>query len=345
MIHIGFDFWGAGNLGDDLMLAGLLRWLSQRSPGTRVSALCAHDMEAMRLRFPGVEWHATDPASRRRALEGAKAWLGLGGSPFQSDLGPWLLDQMCEHMQEASALGLPCYLVGVGLNNREALATAGAGRAASLARRIWLRDPYCHRCALSAGLTPSLVGLGADLAHLALKDHGRPLRKGEGALVIHTRAEQVSGEALQAATAALPFSFHWLCQEARTLRDSERELYAGLPATLQARIPLLAPDYAKDSLPTLINHCLGWELVLSSRYHSSLAAAWAGSRLAVFERNDKLTGLREELGATACHSLRDARELHRGLLRAAPVEQELLDACEHRAAGMLEELFNELSQA
>jgi polysaccharide pyruvyl transferase WcaK-like protein len=343
MLHIGFDFWGAGNLGDDLMLSGFLGWLGRNAPALRVSALCAHDIGAMRRRVPSVEWHAADPASRRRALEGAKAWLGLGGSPFQSDLGPWLLEQMCRNMEEARSLGIPCFLVGVGLNNREALSTPEAARAVRLAERVWVRDAACLRQALAAGLSPSHVGLGADLAHLALAGRQAPRRTGQAALVIHTRADSVSGAALSAATASTPLSFHWLCQEVRALQDSERELHAALPAELRARVPLLCPGYSTDSLEELITVTQGWELMLSSRYHSSLAAAWAGSRLCIHERNDKLGGLREELGAASCRSLTDARELRRCLLQAVPVEHERLEACHARADNMLTELMHELA--
>jgi len=345
MIHIGFDFWGAGNLGDDLMLAGFLGWLDRHSPGTRVSALCAHDFAAMRRRFPRVEWHATDADSRRRALEGARAWLGLGGSPFQSDLGPWLLEQMCANMETARSLGIPCFLVGVGLNNLEALRTPEAARAARLAQRIWFRDAACQRQALTAGFSPSHTNQGADLAHLALAGRQDKRREGQAALIIHTRAAEVSAQALETALAPLPYHFQWLCQEVRPLQDCEQVLHAALPETLKARVPLLLPAYADAGIEELIALTQGWELVLSSRYHSSLAAAWAGSRLCIHERNHKLCGLREELGAAACRSLTDPRDIHRSLNQAAPVDRDRLEACHARAAGMLEELMNELQAA
>lgn len=343
MLHLGFDFWGAGNLGDDLMLSGFLGWLRRRAPEIRVSALCAHDIAAMRRRFPSVEWHAADPESRQRALQGARAWIGLGGSPFQSDLGPWLLDQMCANMEAARSLGIPCFLVGVGLNNLEALRTPEAARAARLAQRIWFRDAACQRQALASGFSPSHAIQGADLAHLALAGRQDPRRDGQAALIIHTRAAEVSAQALEPALAPLPYRFHWLCQEVRPLPDCETVLHAALPEKLRTRVPLLVPDYAGADIEDLTAFTQGWELVLSSRYHSSLAAAWSGSRLCIHERNDKLAGLREELGANPCRSLQDPVELHQALLRAAPVDRERLEACHARAANMLEELLHELS--
>jgi hypothetical protein len=70
----------------------------------------------------------------------------------------------------------------------------------------------------------------------------------------------------------------------------------------------------------------------------TLASAWAGARLAVFDRNRKLTGIREELDIAECTSLSSLTSISQCLQAAHSVERHRLDECAERALAMLEHL-------
>jgi polysaccharide pyruvyl transferase WcaK-like protein len=344
VLHIGFDFWGAGNLGDDLMLAGFQSWWRAREPDLRISALCAHDIAAMRRRFPDIQWFGSDPAAQAQALQQADAWIGLGGGVFQTEVGPWILDQMAMNMAAARARGIRCFLVGVGVNNEEALSTGQAHQVCQLASQIWMRDQGCTDLALRAGFQPEITRLGADTAHLLGAEFSR-LRDSDrraSAFVLHASPTIVSPDAIARVIAQSDEPWRWVCQESRTLADSEMELYATLPAAVRARLPLAQIDYAHASLPEIMAQAASWHRVLSSRYHTTLASAWAGAEIAVFERNYKLRAIREELGIEPCASLADPVEMVRSLGAARAVARDSLELCFSRANRMMEGLRREL---
>jgi polysaccharide pyruvyl transferase WcaK-like protein len=342
-LHIGFDFWGAGNLGDDLMLAGFQHWIDANKPDCHISALCAHDIGAMRLRFPKIEWFASDANSRAQALKRADAWIGLGGGVFQIEVGTWILDQMLSAMEAAKVRGIPSFLVGVGVNNRAALLTEQAQKIRHLARGIWLRDALCLDLALDCGFSTGNTKLGADTAHLYCAAHrGLPLKQG-AALVIHADLDRVTPAIFARAREDSCMPWSWVCQEVRPIPDSESLIYDKLLPAFHTALPLIRPDYAQASIAALHEAVAQWDCVLSSRFHTSLAAAWSGARLAIFERNDKLRAIRHDLGCERCASLEDASEIARALGAASRVEEPRLQACLTRADSMLGSLFEQLA--
>src|ERR1044071_3659612 len=83
-IHLGHHFYGAGNLGDDFMLAGFLGAMRTLAPSASFTCCVPFALEPLRTRFPSIEWQVYDEAVRARCIAQCDVWLGLGGSPFQS---------------------------------------------------------------------------------------------------------------------------------------------------------------------------------------------------------------------------------------------------------------------
>lgn len=342
-LHIGFDFWGAGNLGDDLMLAGFLRFIEQHRIDCRVTALCAHDIAAMRRRFPGICWHGADLQSRTQALHEADAWLGLGGGVFQVEVGPWILDQMLVAATAAKTRGIPAHLVGVGVNNAAAITASQSSEIHRLVDRLWLRDSRCLELALAGGFSAEKTILGADTAHIYCADAPRSAEgRREGALVIHAEEEMIARADLDAVIAGSRWSLNWVCQEYRELRDTEARIHGLLPVDVRSRLPLVRPTYHGASVETLRDVVATWNVVLSCRFHTCLAAAWAGARLAVYERNQKLEAVRADLSAQRCLRLDEAGEILRALEEARTVDPSRLWHCHQRAESMLTAYFAEL---
>jgi polysaccharide pyruvyl transferase WcaK-like protein len=92
--HIGFNFYGAGNIGDDLMLFGFLQAMQQR--GDRISLTCCspYSLAPLRRRFPQIDWRPDTEAEREEAMRHADIWLGVGATTFQLKSGQWQRDHL-----------------------------------------------------------------------------------------------------------------------------------------------------------------------------------------------------------------------------------------------------------
>ena len=195
-------------------------------------------------------------------------------------------------------------------------------------------------------LSPERVTAGADLANAFLVDRTSPaVEPGTLAFLLNFEDRQAfSTEAIREVIEATPDCRHlWLVQEVRTLGGSERDIYNQLPESCRARLELRAPDYAVDSLDTMLD-CWGQpERLITSRYHGALVGAWLGSRTVIIERNDKLTGLVEQLGLASAKDLRRAAPVVALGQHAAPVSRDALNALAGCASQALEELATALS--
>jgi polysaccharide pyruvyl transferase WcaK-like protein len=123
-IHLGHHFYGAGNLGDDFMLAGFLAALRRHAGGAALTACVPFDREPLQRRFPAVTWLPCDEASRDRAIAGCEVWLGLGGSPLQHAQSRWFLDHLLGETHRCTAARKPMFFLGVGVQSAGELADA-----------------------------------------------------------------------------------------------------------------------------------------------------------------------------------------------------------------------------
>ncbi len=327
-IHIGHHFFGTGNLGDDLMLAGFLE--NCRRHGFAPHLTCAvrlPQISSQRHRFPEITWLPYNRARREAAIQACDVWLGLGDTPFQSDCGPWMLNHLAEETDMCRRFGKPMFFLGVGVNNPEALELPQARCVLDYAEHIWTRDD-ASAALLKAKTRPGKVTSGADLAHLHLaRLPWRPnTRKSFGFLLHFERPEQFTPKclaaALEAGGAAERF---WLVQEVRRLPFSERVLYELLPAALAQQVTLNAPDYDEATLGGLLDAWPSTETLVTSRYHGALVGAWRGARLMLVERNAKLAGAADQLQVTGrVTNFRDSETVRQAIAASRPVSRDRL---------------------
>lgn len=349
-VHIGHDFFGAGNVGDDLMLAGFLVALGDR-PGMRITCCTPHDLASQRRRFPRIDWRPSTLPERRAAVADAHVWLGLGGSPFQSDDGDWFTTHLLEEAALCHEHDVPMDFLGVGVNDAAALRDPRLWTILIRARRVWARDARSRRL-----LAPhARVSEGADLAHVFLHrwagshdtDRVAPSSTSSGqvtrvglCLNLHEDPQPVSLALARLLERLSPAETVGLAGEVRMLAQGERTLYSLLSPSHRARLQTFVPDYGAARCESLLAAWPRCDAVLSSRYHVALAQAWAGARIGVLAINDKLRGAAEELEAPAFESLDDV-----DLGRFAAVSRTLLEARANAAAAMIDAWVDGLGRA
>jgi hypothetical protein len=340
-LHIGHHFFGSGNIGDDMMLAGFLHAIGQEVELTCCSNC---DVDSQRRRFPRVQWLPYTMEARAAAVRACDAWVGVGDTPFQLSVGTWFLDHLSGEADLCRAAGKPMYFVGVGVSEVGALEDERGRAVLDYATRVWARDPYSAE-ALALACAPGKVHLGADLAHLCLRALPPPAAPEAGVIGYVLNFEdphQFRREALCAFVEAQPperFQ-RWLVQEVRPLEGSEMEIWANLPGRCRQYLDLRKPDYhMAGTVQALLEPWGTPAQVVSSRYHAALVSAWNGSRVVAVERSGKVKGLAAELGLASLHALHDADEVRAALDRAAPVSRALLNSLADRAAAGCAELL------
>lgn len=342
-IHLGFHFYGAGNIGDELMLAGFLRFLRETGRFPRMTCSTPHDIVSQRHRFPEIEWMAYESELRRSSIRECDVWLGLGDTPFQSDSGMWLLDHIVEEVSMLREYSTAGYMLCVGVNNRAATLMPQAETIMADMRQLWMRDIG------SANLLADKFGWhklrpASDLAHLYFDSPkiSRLAGVSEEPLLMVIASEDIahlSYQALGKVVMDWPGPVYWYCQEVREFACSELYVYARLPDEARAKVKLITPDYHGGCMEELIAAFDGAGACLTSRYHSAVGAAWRGLRTAVFSRNDKLASATAQMGLTPVASLTDAHVMLDALYEAKCAEPTRLLGLRHSAYMACESFF------
>jgi polysaccharide pyruvyl transferase WcaK-like protein len=339
-ILIGFDFFGAGNIGDDLMLAGFLDALSNRD--VELACLSAHDAFSQRQRFPSIQWLASEPLIKEQAIQWCDVWLGLGDSPFQTTSGLWFLDTLVTDLGMCQRESKPVFFLGTGVNDLEALDTVQSRFILPSVDFIWTRDNQSFEL-LARHLPDGKLGVGADLANISLAKLFPERVAGEeissdGFVINVEDPLQFSSEAFERhiANSSAP-KIRWICQESRELCLSEQTIYQNFSKAAQSRLELALVDYHAALLSELVAPWREIKRCLSTRYHGGLIAAWAGSSVVAYCRNAKVGGLVRDLKLSECSSLRRAEEIESALVAARPVEGGILKGLGRRALEMCRE--------
>ena len=262
-------------------------------------------------RFPEIRWLPYDAATRRAAIDACDAWLGLGGSPFQCAVSRWFVDHLETERRACAAADKPMYFLGVGGQDPAAYALPVIRAVCLQAEKIWTRDTATADT-LARELPAARVAAAADLSHLFFEANPPP-GAAPGRLTAVLNFDYAGWPALPAALAALDAvparERVWLAQESRPLPGAEQRLYGQLPAGLQARWRLQIADTGETALPAVLARWPSGEWLLTSRYHATLAGAWAGSRVVVIATNDKLRAVAREIGLPCLEAMGDTARL------------------------------------
>lgn len=307
MNFLGFSFYGAGNIGDDLMLDG---FLTQGGSGLHLVGYVPRPVSCLVRRAPDVTWMHDVPGERRQGISTAQRWIGVGDTPFQATSGTWLLDQIADDMAvlPGHAIATMC---GVGAESEVMRHRDLVVKICARLDRIATRDAFSAEILLDC-LPPeqrSKIRVGSDLAHISLKrlfpsapDQG-PRRHGVGICYYSESINPSNFAALQEMIRSSSRRERMVLIANETRPEFESDIYSRMlgwkwlrnafPSLLAPRIIL--PPYQEGGLEELVGFYADIETVLSSRYHSLLTAAWAGCRLAALSRSSKIVALAKEL--------------------------------------------------
>ena len=298
-IHLGHHFYGAGNLGDDFMLAGFLSAMRTLAPRATFTCCVPFTLAPLQRRFSEITWLPYDDATRARAVAEADVWLGLGGSPFQSALSRWFVDHLVAEAALCERSHKPMFFLGVGVQTTSELTLPEVRHLCSRAAGIWTRDAASAE-RLAALPSPPPVEAAADFAHLFFRASPPPhAAPGRLTLVANFDYGAWPGQtSCLRALDELPATDRvWLAQEARDLPGAERALFAALPTADQARWRLELPEHPGTPLTSVIDRWPSGEWLVTARYHTALAGAWAGSKVVVLSTNEKLRAAAREIHA------------------------------------------------
>jgi ADP-heptose:LPS heptosyltransferase len=332
------DYFGAGNIGDDLMVEGLLHLLVEaeaRGAGPfELVLLCPHRLVSQMRRFPQVTW-CRPGVGYFAALADADLMMLPGDTPFMPEA--WVWDAVPPRVAAGGSCPLLCLAVGA-----EEPAEKQLPAARDLLRQACFTTA---RDATSVDVLRTLapesadrIEEGADLANLTLRrlfrHRGLPTDARPIPLALLWYAESTSAADISGLRTFVnrraPGDWPvFLSHEYRL--EYEYAHFRQLFPRGHPRPRFIRPRYSATDMDALVAPYREIGTVVASRYHALLAAAWAGCRVAALPRSLKVVGLARSLEIPLVAAPISADELERAVGEARTISRAKLDDLAERA--------------
>ncbi|MFO7246699.1 MAG: polysaccharide pyruvyl transferase CsaB [Thermaerobacter sp.] len=306
-------YYGFDNMGDEMVLAGILAGLRRLDPGVRVTVLSAHPAATARE-------HGVDAVSRTHlpsilaALARADLLISGGGSLLQDVTGPFNIPYYVGVMELARLRGVPVMMMAQGIGPvRGRMGRALVRWAVRRAAAVTVRDPQSARLLGDLGVPGAAVGVTADAALLLDPGAGAGQPSpweppGEGPLaVVALRGHRLLDRRAEAALArgldllARREGLRYVFLPMQPVEDLEvsRRVAAGL-AGAAAVIVERRPSWPQ--LAALLGRA---HLVIGMRLHALILAALAGTVPCGIPYDPKVVSFLAQLDLEPAGSLAD----------------------------------------
>jgi polysaccharide pyruvyl transferase CsaB len=303
-VRVVVSAWsGSTNLGDELVLAGLLRLLDTAGIGDIV--VLSVDPDVTRRRF-GVRALGLRPVGRTaRLIAGADLLVFGGGGLLQDETSPFNLPYHLVRPWWAQLRDVP--VVGLGLGAGP-ISRPGSRRLVGLLRgavAVSVRDAPSRELLTSCGVHSELgadLALGLDVPTGAPEDvitvSLRPWTGGGGWMPVGLRRTQPTSTAhldaiaagLDAASERTGLPIRFVALQA----DRDDGVHRSVGARLRAPWTAVTPG-----LHDVVEEVAAGRLVVAMRYHAGVAATLAGRPVTLIGYSPKVEALASELGAGA----------------------------------------------
>ncbi len=346
-VFLSFDFYGAGNIGDDLMLEGFLDCFTDSEIDFR--SCVPRNYLHQQYRFQKVKF--ADEKKRFEASEECKVWIGVGDTPVQVKSGDWFINRLESDLQQINRTNPEYYFAGIGAEKEAAGRKDTFVKILSKVNHIWTRDTASSDILLNDfEISSDKISTSSDLANISLS---RIFRDNEDfknrryELGFCYYDENSDGEDLKNAGSFLKKfrrgKILLFGNEVNKKGNFEYALYermfSGINKYLHRNVKIYTPDYfAKVKTEDLVSHYSECKTVMTSRYHALLTAAWAGCRVVSIERSSKVTALSEELGIKEIKKPFTQEKLEQGFEEAKEVDRNKLMQMFRNASNSISEL-------
>lgn len=305
-IFLSFDFYGAGNIGDDLMLDGFLN--EMKSSNIEFYCSLPRDPYSQKIRFPEINFVRSE--DRVNAAYLCNIWIGVGDTPIQVKSGSWFMDHLLKDSELKKEKKIKYYFIGIGAESEAVTEKANYKAILNETEHIWTRDKATTDILIKKiGIKAERITTSSDLANISLSKilltQGRTDKKKYdiGMCYFDENAESVNLDAVKKFLKnAVKKNKRVLAfgNEVRKEGKYEYKIYMNMFNRLErlfGSIKYYQPDYYNlNKVSDLIRHYSTCEVIMTSRFHSLLTAAWAGCKVVALERSSKVSALAEDLG-------------------------------------------------
>jgi hypothetical protein len=342
-VFLNFDFYGAGNIGDDLMLDGFVRGAS----GQHLELFCSipRNSSHQEYRFPEIRF--VSKLNREDVALQCPVWLGVGDTPVQMRSGEWFLMKLEKDYLVARANRKDCYMIGIGAETEAVSHSDRFRRVFEQVELSWTRDEQSFLTLSNYFDIPkNNLRISSDLANISLKeifssqDSGSRRRYDLGICYYDESVDKDNMSELKLFINGLRKNGRNILMFANDANADgmfEFGIYKKMIGPLDRKLSkglkfLLPPYFEKRSLSSLLEHYRDCSTLMTSRYHALLSAAWAGCKVVALERSSKTSALARDLGIYEIRKPFSSEQLMAAYENAQSVDIERLKELSRKAS-------------
>lgn len=351
-IFLSFDFYGAGNIGDDLMLDGFLK--EMKSSDIEFYCSLPRDPYPQKIRFPDINFVSKE--ERIKAADLCNIWIGVGDTPIQVKSGNWFLDHLLKDSGLKKGEKIKYYFIGIGAESEAVTEKANYKAVLEELDHIWTRDKATTDTLIKGiGIKAERITTSSDLANISLSNIFLTPERNEknkydiGMCYFDENAESVNSDAVKIFLKnsvknnkrVLAFG-----NEVRKEGRYEYRIYMNMFTRFErifGGIKYYQPDYYNlNNVSDLVRHYSTCEVIMTSRFHSLLTAAWAGCKVVALERSSKVSALAEDLGIKEVKKPFTPEKLMQSYNESAKIDTGILKRFHEHAVSSTESLKKQI---